>query len=307
MLEMYQLSKTYGRHQALTGVSFQVAAGEVMGLLGVNGSGKTTLLRILAGAIAPTGGTAKIDGYDLHRQARPARQRVGYLPETMPLYLDMNVTDYLDFVAAIGQVPRTHRKAALDQAIDRCGLGDRRRQLIRQLSQGYRQRVGLAQAIIANPPVLLLDEPTRGLDPQQVVKMRQLIGELAADHTIMVSSHILSEVQATCQRVAILHQGELLAVDTPEGLAQRWAMPYAYRLTCDAEHVPDLLHSLSAITQVVRSPNITPSQWYITATADISSQLVATLVAGEVAVLELRREQASLEQVFVALTAAAES
>jgi ABC-2 type transport system ATP-binding protein len=304
MIEVINLHKKYGSQTAIEGVSFMVNPGEVMGLLGVNGAGKTTILRILAGAIGATAGTAVIAGYDINQQSALARQQVGYLPETIPLYRDMTVTDFLDFVAAIGQVPSKKRLRFVERAIERCGLGEYRRVLIRKLSQGYRQRLGLAQAIICNPPVIMLDEPTRGLDPKQIVKIRHLIGELAQDHTILMSSHILAEVQATCQRVIIVDRGRVVAVDTPQNLAQLLGAEQRYELECagDPVKVRELLQTLPGISSVEVEAAAERSLLIITAKEDIGSSIVATLVAQDIAVYEIRRSHANLEDVFVALT-----
>lgn len=306
MIEVINLHKKYGSQTAIEGVSFMVNPGEVMGLLGVNGAGKTTILRILAGAIGATAGTAVIAGYDINQQSALARQQVGYLPETIPLYRDMTVTDFLDFVAAIGQVPSKKRSHFVERAIERCGLGEYRRVLIRKLSQGYRQRLGLAQAIICNPPVIMLDEPTRGLDPKQIVKIRHLIGELAQDHTILMSSHILAEVQATCQRVIIVDRGRVVAVDTPQNLAQLLGAEQRYELECagDPVQVRELLQALPGISSVEVQAAAARNLLIVTAKEDkdIGSSIVATLVAQDIAVYEIRRNHANLEDVFVALT-----
>jgi ABC-2 type transport system ATP-binding protein len=304
MIEVTNLHKKYGSQTAIEGISFLVNPGEVMGLLGVNGAGKTTILRILAGAIGATAGTAVIAGYDINQQPALARQQVGYLPETIPLYRDMTVTDFLDFAAAIGQVPSKKRSQARERTIERCGLEEYRQTLIRKLSQGYRQRLGLAQAIICNPPVIMLDEPTRGLDPKQIVKIRHLIGELAQDHTILMSSHILAEVQATCQRVIIVDRGRVVAVDTPQNLAQRVGAEQRYELECagDPESVRRLLQDLPGAIAVELQAATPRHLWIVTAQEDIGSSIIATLVAQEIAVYELRRSRANLEEVFVALT-----
>lgn len=211
MIEARGLSKRYGELIAVDDVSFQIGSGEVVGFLGPNGAGKTTTMRMLTGFMPPSDGTALIDGHDVFAEAQAARRAVGYLPESPPLYPEMDVQGYLRYVATIQDVPRSQRRAAVDRAIERCGLTEVRRRVIGALSKGYRQRVGLAGAIVHAPPVLVLDEPTVGLDPIQIREIRALIKELAAadggDHCVILSTHILAEVEAICGRVILIHQG----------------------------------------------------------------------------------------------------
>jgi ABC-2 type transport system ATP-binding protein len=213
MIEARELSKRYGDLLAVDRVSFEVQRGEVVGFLGPNGAGKTTTMRMLTGYLPPSDGTAVIDGHDIFGQPLAARRAVGYLPETPPLYPEMDVQGYLRFVAALHDVPRAERKPAVERALERCGLADVRRRVIGALSKGYRQRVGIAQAIVHTPPVLVLDEPTVGLDPIQIREIRQLIADLAAPrdgepaHTVILSTHILPEVEAICRRVLLIHRG----------------------------------------------------------------------------------------------------
>jgi ABC-2 type transport system ATP-binding protein len=215
-IEARQLSKRYGDHVAVDGLSFSVGRGEVVGFLGPNGAGKTTTMRMLTGFLPATDGSAHIAGHDIFREPLAARRAVGYLPETPPLYPEMSVEAYVDFVAKIKDVPRRERRAAVDRAIGRCGLEGVRRRVIGQLSKGYRQRVGLAQAIVHDPQVLVLDEPTVGLDPIQIREIRGLIADLAAPaqgerrHSVILSTHILAEVEAICQRVILISQGHVV-------------------------------------------------------------------------------------------------
>ena len=213
MIEARDLSKRYGDLYAVDRVSFEVHAGEVVGFLGPNGAGKTTTMRMLTGYLPPTEGTAVIAGHDIFGDPLAARRSIGYLPETPPLYPEMDVQGYLHFVAKLKDVPRRERKRAVEQALERCGLADQRRRVIGALSKGFRQRVGVAQAIVHSPPVLILDEPTVGLDPIQIREIRQLIAQLAgprdgdAQHTVILSTHILAEVEAICGRVILIHRG----------------------------------------------------------------------------------------------------
>src|SRR5262245_46362141 len=221
MIEVENLTKRYGRHTAVDGISFRVEKGEILGFLGPNGAGKTTTMRILTCYLPATEGTARVAGHDVFRAPLEVKRRVGYIPETPPLYPDMSVQDFLTFCAKIKGVPAKERAAKVDDAIFKCRVGDVRGKLIGKLSKGYRQRVGLAQAILHNPEVLILDEPTAGLDPKQIIETRQLIKELAGTHTIVLSTHILPEVSQTCERVVIINKGRAVAVDTPANLTAR--------------------------------------------------------------------------------------
>ena len=218
MIEAKRIMKRYGEFVAVDDVSFSVAAGEVVGFLGPNGAGKTTTMRILTGFLPASDGTALIDGHDIFHEAIAARRAIGYLPETPPLYPEMDVQGYLTFVAKLKDVPRAKRKAAVERAMERCGLADVRRRVIGALSKGYRQRVGIAQAIVHEPKVLILDEPTVGLDPIQIREIRQLLASLATAqegaHTIVLSTHILAEVEAICRRVILIHKGKKV-LDAP--------------------------------------------------------------------------------------------
>jgi ABC-2 type transport system ATP-binding protein len=209
MIKAQGLSKTYGPFQALHDVSFEINKGEIVGFLGVNGAGKTTTMRILTGYYQPTSGEAWIDGHSVLSAPARVKECIGYLPETPPLYMDMDVESYLRFVCELKKVPKTTRKESLEWALETCGLKERRTSIIGNLSKGYRQRIGLAQAVIHRPAVIILDEPTVGLDPVQIIEIRNLIRSLAGHHTILLSTHILSEVTATCDRVIMIHQGKV--------------------------------------------------------------------------------------------------
>jgi len=213
MLEVKDLTKRYGDVTAVAGVSFKAEKGEILGFLGPNGAGKTTTMRILTGYLPPTSGTAVVAGYDVATQAAEVRRRIGYLPESPPVYEDMTVGAYLNFVAKLKQVAGRDRRAAVDKAMEQVSVTDRRKKLIRTLSKGYKQRVGLAQALLGDPEVLVLDEPTIGLDPVQIREIRELIRSLEGSHTVILSTHILPEVQMTCSRAVIIHQGRIVAAD----------------------------------------------------------------------------------------------
>jgi len=214
MIEVENLTKRYGRHTAVDAISFKVEKGEILGFLGPNGAGKTTTMRVLTCYLPPTEGTARVAGYDVFREPIEVKKRTGYIPETPPLYPDMEVKEFLHFCGKIKGVPPKERGARVDEAIGKCRIGDVRGTLIGKLSKGYRQRVGLAQAILNNPEVLILDEPTAGLDPKQIIETRELIKSLGGDHTIVLSTHILPEVSMTCGRVVIINKGRVVAEDS---------------------------------------------------------------------------------------------
>jgi ABC-2 type transport system ATP-binding protein len=229
------LVKTFGDLRAVDGVDLEVRRGEVFGFLGPNGAGKTTTMRILTCYLPPTEGTARVAGHDVFKEPLEVKKRVGYIPETPPLYPDMDVDTFLDFCAKIKGIPGKDRKARIADATEKCRIGDVRKKLIGKLSKGYRQRVGLAQAILANPDVLILDEPTAGLDPKQIIETRELIKSLGGDHTIILSTHILPEVSMTCNRVVIISKGKVVAEDTPENLTARLSSKGAVRLEVRAD------------------------------------------------------------------------
>ncbi|MEW6200608.1 MAG: ABC transporter ATP-binding protein [bacterium] len=220
MVEVDRVSKNYGRVQALADVSFSVKDGEILGLLGPNAAGKTTLMRILTGYLPASGGTARVAGYDVFEDAAEVKRRIGYLPENPPLYGDLSVDAYLRFVCEIKEIPKREIKKRVDEVVDKVKLGGVRSRLVGNLSRGFKQRVGLAQALLTDPPVLILDEPTVGMDPRQIIEVRNLIKGLRGSHTVIFSSHIIGEVSAVCERVVILHQGKILAGGTFEELVK---------------------------------------------------------------------------------------
>ena len=253
MIEVENLTKRYGRHTAVDGISFRVHKGEILGFLGPNGAGKTTTMRILTCYLPPTDGTARVAGYDVFAQPLEVKRRVGYAPETPPLYPDMDVGSFLDFCAKIKGVPGKDRKAKISDVMEKTRVSDVRNTLIGRLSKGYRQRVGLAQAILHNPDVLILDEPTAGLDPKQIIETRELIKSLGGEHTIVLSTHILPEVSMTCGRVVIINKGRVVAEDTPENLTHRLQGAATVRLEVRAGAGPQA--TLAAV------PGSSPCAW----------------------------------------------
>jgi ABC-2 type transport system ATP-binding protein len=307
MIEVEKLSKIYGSAAAIQDVSFSVEPGEIMGFLGPNGAGKTTTMRILAGYLPATTGTAKVAGFEVHEDSIKARQKIGYLPETPPLYPEMTIEGFLAFVAKIKGVSAGDRPTRINYALDKCNLTERRNVLIRKLSKGFRQRVGIAQAIVHDPPVIILDEPTVGLDPKQIIDVRELIKGLAGDHTVILSTHILPEVSAVCDRVTIIKQGRIVATNKPEALLAGLTKGISYEIEVDADNsrVREVLSGIQHLSQieVLAVLNDRP-RFRITAEVsyDIGRNIATALVNSGIPPYEMRRTQVSLEDVFLELT-----
>jgi ABC-2 type transport system ATP-binding protein len=307
VIEVDHLTKRYGRVTAVEDVSFRVERGEILGFLGPNGAGKTTTMRILTGYMPATEGKAVVAGFDVFDQPVEAKRRTGYLPETPPLYPDMSVIEYLTFVAKIKGVPPADRAQRVKTVMQRTRIDDMADRLCSKLSKGYRQRVGLAQAIIHNPDVLILDEPTAGLDPKQIIETRQLIKELAGDHTIILSTHILPEVSQTCQRVIIINKGRVVAVDTPDNLTARLRGSETMYVQVDARgaDVSGALSRVVGVTRVVESDRRDGSAGYEVESErgrDVRRDLARTVVTNGWGLLELRPLRMSLEEIFLSLT-----
>lgn len=249
MIKVKNLVKRYGDHIAVDHLSFHIEAGQIWGFLGPNGAGKSTTMNIMTGYIAATEGDVEIHGHDIYEEPEKAKASIGYLPELPPVYMDMNPTEYLKFAAELKKIPKKDRNQAVEEAVEKTGIQDVRKRLIRNLSKGYRQRVGLAQAILGNPEVIILDEPTVGLDPKQIIEIRDLIRDLAKSHTVILSSHILSEVSAICDHVLIIDKGKLIACDTPENLGKMKAEVQNIDVVvkADEEKVKKVLDKISGI------------------------------------------------------------
>ncbi|MEH2271679.1 MAG: ABC transporter ATP-binding protein [Nostoc sp.] len=315
MIEVEHLSKIYGSTPAITDVTFSVEPGEILGLLGPNGAGKTTTMRILAGYLPATNGNARIAGFDVHENSLAVRQRIGYLPETPPLYPDMTVEGFLHFVARIKGVPAGDRPNKVTAAIERCNLEDKRKVIIRKLSKGYRQRVGIAQAIVHDPPAIILDEPTVGLDPRQIIEVRNLIKSLAGTHTIILSTHILPEVSMTCSRVAIINRGKVVATNTPENLMTQLTGGSGYELEIEGEAAlaKQVLQKVAGVSLIESIPTAgmhghqpQENRAYLRVISQPGKEpgrdIATTLVRAGFGLHELRRVNATLEDVFLQLT-----
>jgi ABC-2 type transport system ATP-binding protein len=304
MIEVRDLCKNYGPHKAIADLNFSVNKGDVVGFLGPNGAGKSTTMKIITGFMAPTQGSASVAGYDVFENPLEVKKRIGYLPETPPVYGDMYVTDYLVYVAKLKKVPQEKIPGLVKRAIDKTQLGEVQHRLIQNLSKGFRQRVGIAQALVSDPEVLVLDEPTVGLDPKQVAEIRQLIKELKGQHTIILSTHILPEVQATCEKVIIINKGRIVAQDTIANLSalEKGQSQIFIRLR---REVPDLRSLLSDIDGVLGADaGTTRKEWKISVkgsdeTVDAISSRIVTKGLG---LIELTPQRVDLEDVFLRLT-----
>jgi ABC-2 type transport system ATP-binding protein len=307
VIEVQNLTKRYGRVTAVDDISFRVERGEILGFLGPNGAGKTTTMRILTGYMPPSDGKAIVAGFNVFDQPIEAKRRIGYLPETPPLYPEMTVREYLTFVARIKGVPAGQRKAQVGASMERTRLADMADRHCGKLSKGYRQRVGLAQAILHNPEVLVLDEPTAGLDPKQIIETRELIKGLAGDHTIVLSTHILPEVSQTCQRVVIINRGKVVAIDTPDNLTSRLRGAETLFVQVDAAggDASAALQRVPGVTRVSvteRRDGIVSYEVESGQGHDVRRELARAVVASGWGLLEMRPLRMSLEEIFLHLT-----
>ena len=307
MIEVAGLTKRYGPTLAVSDVSFEVRKGEVLGFLGPNGAGKTTTMRIITGYQPASEGTVRVAGYDIAEEPIEAKRRTGYLPELPPVYPDMTVVEYLEFVARIKGVPRKEIKTRVQEASEKCAVTDVMRRQIGRLSKGYRQRVGLAQALIHNPDVLILDEPTAGLDPKQIIETRELIRGLAGQHTVVLSTHILPEVSKTCERVVVISQGKIVAQGAPNELTQRLQGYETVQITVDgpAAEVLEKLQRVSGVNLVEPRDAVqsrTTFEVQAVKERDVRAELARAVVESRWNLLELKTSGMSLEDIFLKLT-----
>jgi len=307
VIEVSHLTKRYARHTAVRDISFEVQAGEIVGFLGPNGAGKTTTLRMLTGYLPPTSGTARVAGHDIFRESLAARSKIGYMPENVPLYDDMRVREYLKFRAQLKGLSGSHCRTRVGDVIETCGLKSVRRKMIKTLSKGYRQRLGLADALVHDPQLLILDEPTNGLDPNQIRHIRGLIKRLAETHTVLISTHILHEVEMTCNRVIIIDGGEIKASDTPANLTQqmRAAGRIELELKADFKTAQQALSSMDGVKKVVGEEM--DDGWlqftvWIDSGTDARERVAALAARNNWPLRSLFRQTANLEDVFVELT-----
>lgn len=307
MIEVSGLSKRYGSFLAVDDVSFSIGKGEIVGFLGPNGAGKSTIMNIITGYLSLTRGKVTVDGFDIVEQPEQAKRRIGYLPEIPPLYLDMKVSEYLNFIYDLKKV-KFPKSAHIDEVIRLVRIDGVKNRLIKNLSKGYRQRVGFAAALIGNPDILILDEPTVGLDPKQIIEIRNLISKLGRNHTIILSSHILSEIQAVCKRVIIINRGQIIADDTPDNLSNRLSDDHSLyaRIMCDENDMIKALSSVKGVKSVhsLGSKEKGSFDFVITpeAGADIRAGVFARIAERSKTCLKLSDNQLSLEQIFLTLT-----
>ena len=309
MIEVKDLSKYYGDTPAIEGISFRVERGEILGFLGPNGAGKTTTMRVLTCYLPPSGGSASIDGLDVVEESMEVRKRIGYLPEIPPLYGDMTVAAYLNFVAKIKGVPGNEISARMDETMERTGVAHVRASVIGHLSKGYRQRVGLAQALVHNPSVLILDEPTVGLDPKQIIEIRETIKNLAGDHTVILSTHILPEVSMTCEKVVIINDGRIAGEGTPESLIAQLQEGETLRaqVAGPPEEVRVAIAGVEGVLDVREDSaegSDSASVFIVTAEPgrEVREAVARRLVDGGYGLLELRGLEMTLEDIFLRLT-----
>jgi ABC-2 type transport system ATP-binding protein len=307
MIEVENLTKVFGEVIAVQNVSFRVEKGEVLGFLGPNGAGKTTTMRILTGFQPATAGSVRVAGFDVSEKPIEVKRRIGYLPENVPLYTDMSVESYLDFVADVKRIPPSQKHRRIEETIERTALGEMRHRLIGKLSKGYRQRVGLAQALVHEPDVLVLDEPTEGLDPRQIIEVRELIKELAGGHTVILSSHILPEVSRICGRVVIINRGKIVATDTPQRLQESLRGAREVRVLVRGSRQ-------AAENAAQRVPGVAATMWRVTddgllegtirsnPDSEVREALATSLVQAGLGLLELAPVGMSLEDIFLTLT-----
>jgi ABC-2 type transport system ATP-binding protein len=314
VIEVSGITKEFGGVTAVSGLTFSVAKGEVLGFLGPNGAGKTTTMRILTGFIPATRGTAVVAGHDILSQPLQAKRKIGYLPENPPLYPEMTVIDYLEFVARIKGVPKERRKARIEESIERCSLADVRDKHLGKLSKGYRQRVGLAQALVHEPEVLILDEPTAGLDPKQINETRALIRSLGGDHTVVLSTHILPEVVMTCDRVVIINKGSVVAQGTTQGLIDQFRQGDELRVVVEGPE-PEVLITLRAQEGVLAAEPVLREGDAVTyrlsvapgsAMGNVRREIAARIVRAGYGLLGLHQEGMTLEEVYLRVVSSEE-
>ncbi len=309
MIEIRDLTKYYGPNLAVNNISFDVEQGEILGFLGPNGAGKSTTMNIITGFLSATSGTVKINGYDILEEPQKAKKCIGYLPENPPLYMDMTVLEYLRFVTALKDVPKSERSKHIADIMKLVRITDVANRLIKNLSKGYKQRVGIAQALVGNPEVLVLDEPTVGLDPKQIIEIRSLIKDLGKNHTVILSSHILPEVSAICDRVVIISNGAIVAVDTTENLSKQFSKTSRIQISVEGAS-KDIMQKIRLISGVKKADLIGDKVGGICVIAiendpdhDVRKQVFFEMARNSWPILEMKSLDPTLEDVFLQVTA----
>ena len=307
MIEVKNVTKKYGNKIAVDNINFEVKDGEVVGFLGPNGAGKSTTMNMITGFIEPTDGTIMINGKDISKKAKKAKKQIGYMPENVPLYHELTVKEFITYMAELKFVKRPERKAEVDKVIKEAGLENVKNRLIRNLSRGYKQRASLAGALVGNPDVIILDEPTVGLDPKQITEIRGLIKELGKKHTVILSTHILSEVSQICEKVVIINKGKIVAIDTPENLEQKTKEKNGISVTVEdpKENMKKLKSKIPEIEkiEIIKDNEDGTKQFVITSKTDIDlrKKLFEVLPKEEITIFELKKTETSLEDAFIKL------
>ena len=312
MIEVKNVTKRYGSFTAVDNISFTVKDGEVIGFLGPNGAGKSTTMNMITGFIEPSEGSVMINGNDISKKAKKAKRQIGYMPENVPLYAELTVKEFVKYMAELKRMPRKQRKEDIEKVLKETGLEEVQNKLIRNLSRGYKQRVSLAGALIGNPEVLILDEPTVGLDPKQIIEIRNLIKELGKNHTVILSTHILPEVSQICERVIIINKGKIVAIDTPEHLEERTKEENVLLLTVEdkEEHMGNVKEKLPKVKEIkmIKDNEDGTKQYMITSDAevDLRKDLFDILPKQNITIFELKKAEATLEDAFIRLINARE-
>lgn len=307
MIEVKNVTKKYGNFTAVDNITFTVKDGEVVGLLGQNGAGKSTTMNMITGFIEPTEGTIIINGYDIMKKSLKAKKQIGYMPENVPLYPELTIKEFVSYMAELKLVGRKERKQEVENAIKETGLEEVKNKLIRNLSRGYKQRVSMAGALVGNPEVLILDEPTVGLDPKQIIEIRNLIKNLGKKHTVILSSHILSEISQICERVVILNKGKIVAIDTPENLEEKTKEQNVLFVTVEdkEEKMPNLKEKITDIEklEMIKDNEDGTKQYKVVSKSekDIRKALFDTLPKEGITIFELKKAETSLEDAFIKL------
>ena len=307
MIEVKNVTKKYGKFTAVDDISFTVNDGEVVGLLGPNGAGKSTTMNMITGFITPTEGTIEVNGYDIMKKSKNAKMQIGYMPENVPLYMDLTVKEFITYMAEIKLVERNKRKDEIKTAIEETGLEDVQNKLIRNLSRGYKQRVSMAGALVGNPDVLILDEPTVGLDPKQIIEIRNLIKKLGKKHTVILSSHILSEISQICERVIIINKGKIVAIDTPSNLEEKTKEQNILYVTIEDkdEKMPNIKEKIKDIKELemIKDNEDGTKQYKVVSNAekDVRKALFEILPKEGITIFELKKAETTLEDAFIKL------
>ncbi len=307
MIQVENITKKYGSFTAVDNINFEIEEGEIVGFLGPNGAGKSTTMNMITGFIEPTSGRIIVDGYDISKKPRKAKKQIGYMPEGVPLYSDLTVKEFVTYMAELKGVPKKEKKDKVQKVIEETGLTEVQNKLTRNLSRGYKQRVSMAGALVSNPKVIILDEPTVGLDPKQVTEIRTLIKELGKDHTVILSSHILSEVSQICNRVIIINNGQIVAIDTPENLEKKVVKDNSVYVTVEDQDnkmdtIKEKLPDVQEIKLVSENEDKT-KKYMITATADVDlrKSIFETFAKEGITIFEMKKSDATLEDAFMQL------